>query len=89
MEANKSKIIWGWVTLVAGFGIPMLLQSSVGMFAAILGLILQAVSLILGIILWRSSNPLEKKNGMAITIIWLIVQAWACGIGFMIGLGAS
>jgi len=89
METNKSKITWGWILLVVGFGVPMLLASSTGMFATVLGFILQIVSLVLGITLWRSSDPSEKKNGMAITIIWLVVESCGFGIGLMIGLSGG
>ncbi len=87
METNKSKITWAWIILVASFGIPMLLASSTPKSSTALGLIMQIASLVLGVVLWRSAEPTEKKNGMAITIIWLVIS----GLGFMIGLvlGAS
>ena len=53
--------------------------------STVLGFIMQITSLVLGIALWRSAKPTEKKNGMAITIIWLVIS----GLGFMIGLVGS
>lgn len=87
METNRSKITWAWIILVASFGIPMLLASSTPGLSTVLGLIMQITSLILGIVLWRSAEPTEKKNGVVITIIWLVIS----GLGFMMGLvlGAS
>ena len=89
VRSNKSKITWGWITLVMSFGIPMLLASSSAQVAAILALILQVVSLVLGISLWRSSNPAERKNGIAITIIWLIIESCGFGLGLLIGLSGG
>lgn len=82
METNRLKITWAWIILVAGFAIPMLLASTTPGFSTVLGFIMQITSLVLGIALWRSAEPTEKKNGMAITIIWLVIS----GLSFMIGL---
>lgn len=82
---RKSRIVWGWITLVAGIAIALIFGQVEGI--NILGLILQMVALVLGIVLWRSHNLAEKKHGKVITVIWLVFQSFGCCIGFIIGAG--
>ena len=76
LKQAGSKAIWGWLLLVGGF--------AAGFINPIMGIIIQFSALVMAIILIRS--PRDKTQGTIILVIWLVIQAIAFGIGFMVGL---
>jgi len=88
-DTPTSKIALAWVVFVLSFGIPLVLALIFNQFAlyigCFVGLPLQIFAVALSGSLWLNTNPIAKANGMAITIIWLVIQCSGFLIGFLIG----